>query len=249
MIQTSQFPKGYFAASHSTRVPTKDELDRDLAPFKRTLVQFVKNLPKNAKVLDAGCGVGKALKTILAYRPDVKVYAMDITDMRDYIPKEVPFQIGVVEKVHEMYEASFFDAIICQHVFEHLLYPMPAMEAFKKVLKTGGKLFLETPNWSRAILPFSETFFWNDYTHIRIFTRFTMERLFHDYYFDIEEIKTVSSSGITVRDDSIAKIKRVFKKENQSFIRLFKKAFRVGIIRILSPFLKDILIVVGVNRK
>lgn len=249
MTQTSQFPKGYFSASYSTRIPTKEELDRDLAPFKHTLVQFIKKLPKNAKILDAGCGVGKALKTVMAYRSDVKVYAMDITDMSGYIPKEVPFQIGVVEKVQEMYEENFFDAIICQHVFEHLLYPMPAMEAFKKVLKNEGELFLETPNWSRAILPFSETFFWNDYTHIRIFTKFTMERLFHDYNFDIKEMKTVSSSGMTVRDDSVSKVKKVFQKENRNWGRFFKKVVRVGFIRIVSPFLKDILIVIGVNKK
>jgi 2-polyprenyl-3-methyl-5-hydroxy-6-metoxy-1,4-benzoquinol methylase len=248
-MATTEFPKGYFSESYTSHMPTAAELDRDLAPFKSTLVAFVKGLPENAKLLDAGCGVGKAIKTVRAYRPDVEISAMDISDVAAYLPEHVKFQVASVEQIGDIYAENSFDAIICQHVIEHLIYPMDMMQNFKKVLKPDGRLFLETPNWSRALIPFSPTYFWNDYTHIRIFTKNTMRKLMHDFNFDILSIKTVSSSEVVVRDDSVKKIGKVFNKGGRSVMAFIRKVILTIFLRITNPFLFDILIVVATNKK
>lgn len=244
-----QFPKGYFGQSATPLLPTKEALDQDLAPFKATLVRFIKDLPPNATLLDAGCGVGKAVKTVLAYRPDVAIVAVDVSDVRRFLPDMVAFHRVSVEGLAERFGEDAFDAVICQHVMEHLLYPIAMMENFKKVLRPKGRIFLETPNWSRALLPFSLTYFWNDYTHIRIFTKETMRRLLSDFEFELTELKTVSSSGVFARGDSPSKVKELYHASDQCGAGFARNVMLKILVRIVNPFLRDILIAIGVNKK
>lgn len=248
-MKNREFPKAYFGENPSIRLSTSEELDRNLAKFKRTLVLFIKGLPQGARVLDAGCGKGKASRIIMAYRPDITVSGVDISDVKDFLPEGVEFKTGGVEDVAEMFPENHFDAIICQHVFEHLLYPMGAMVAFKKVLRNKGKIYLETPNWARAIIPVSQTFFWNDYTHIRIFTVAAMRRLFGDFNFEIIDVKTLASAGFFMSDDSISKVRGVYREKDKNIWKFLKQIILVAVLRLLNPFIKDILIVVAINKK
>lgn len=248
-MKSQKFPKGYFSKRYSSVIPTKEDLNKTLPKFRKALVDFINQLPKNAKVLDAGCGVGKNTKMILAFRPDVEVFAVDISDVKEFLPKKVNFQIISTEEVERIFKENFFDAIICLHVIEHLLYPMKTMENFKKILKSEGRLYLETPNWSRALFPFSSTFFWDDYTHIRIFTKIAMRNLLEDYNFEILELKTVSFSNMIIKGDSLHKAIGVYEKEGRNFFRFLKKFLMTAFLRITNPFLKDILICIAVNKK
>ena len=119
-----------------------------------TLDDFIRSLPEGASVLDAGCGPGKILHHIAKIRPDLRVKACDIRDTSAQLPSGVVFQVGSVENLGHLYGENEFDAIITQHVIEHLLFPMPFIEGCKQVLKPGGLLYIETPNWIRAYLPF-----------------------------------------------------------------------------------------------
>ena len=250
-MEKSQFPSKYFGQKISSDIPSKEELDKKLAKFKKHLVSFVNNLPPRAKVLDAGCGKGKAVRIIMAYRPDIEIFPIDITDVKELLPDEIKpkFQVASVENVGEFFNDNYFDAIICQHVLEHLLYPMAMMENFKRVLKNDGRLFLETPNWTRAIFPFFSLYFWNDYTHVRIYTKTAMKKLFNDYDFEVNLLRTVSSSGVIVKSDSINKVQNIYQKENRSIFKFAKKAIKTLLIRAINPFLKDILIGIAINRK
>lgn len=251
-MKNKGFTKRYFGEDYldTSSLPSKEELDKNLAKFKlKSIVPFIKDLPYGARVLDAGCGKGKTIRIIKAYRPDIKIYAVDISDVKNFLPKDVIFQQASVEEVGDVFKEDFFDAIICQHVLEHLVYPMAAMESFKKVLKNNGILYLETPNWTRIFIPFSSKFFWNDYTHTRVFSPSTIEKLLEDYSFEIKLIKTINETSIITKDDSVKNINKYYRKQRRSIWKLLKKIFKSAIDRLVIRFLRITLFAIAVNKK
>lgn len=185
-----------------------------------TLNNLLATLPEGARVLDAGCGPGKMLHHIVRIRPDLHLCAVDMRDTSAQLPPEVDFKTGSVEELAELYREDEFDAIISQHVIEHLVFPMPFMAGCKRVLKPGGLLYVETPNWVRTLLPFyPRLWFWTDYTHVRPFSKATFRRLFPDYGFEIIAMKLFSSSSFT------------------------------SLKSVLGPLIPDMLYVIGRNEK
>jgi len=250
MKNTTPFPEVYFGkknADKKNNLPTKKELDKQIDRHKKKLVDFILQLPENSNLLDAGCGVGKAIKLVTVYRPDINIYAIDITDMTDFIPETAIFTVAGVEQVDEIFDENFFDAIICQHVIEHLIYPLDMMNAFKKVLKADAMLFIETPNWVRGYIPWSRLYFWNDYTHVRLFSKKTFRRLCADYDFDIKKLQSGSMSGL--QSHNISYIWYVAKKNSTGFFDCLFKYIKYSLISFYNSFMYDVLILVAKNNK
>ncbi len=185
-----------------------------------TLQDLIRELPRGARVLDAGCGSGKTLHALKRDRPDLHVSALDQLDTSAKLPEGIDFQVASVEELGRLFPENEFDAIICQHVIEHLLFPMALMEGCKKILKPDALLYVETPNWSRTLLPFyPRLWFWTDYTHVRPFSKATFRRLFPDFGFEIITMRLFSSSSFT------------------------------SLKSIVGPLIPDMLYVIGRNRK
>lgn len=241
---TKEFPTGYHGKKAAGwGVPTRSEVTRETKRL-RVFLEFVEALPQGARLLDVGCGSGKAVRRVLALRPDVSVYGIDSGDLSEYLPKEVKFIQGSAEELTKHYEKDFFDAIVCQHLIEHLLYPMDLMSGIYAVLKPGGRVYLETPNWTRVYAPFSEVWFWNDYTHLRPYSKHTLHRLYNETGFHIDLLASCSSH-------------RWFPSRSQgggeegssalSQPTLLQGVYRRGFLarvcnRLINPLLRDILI-------
>lgn len=248
MKNEPQFPSKYFGKTKDTL--SSEHYDRYLlSKNKRRLVQYIKQLPKNAHVLDAGCGSGKTIRIIQAYRPDLRISAMDISNVGELMPKGVEFKVASTEELEQAYGKNAFDAIICQHVLEHLLYPIKTMESFKAILKDQGTLYIELPNWARILVPWSDKFFWNDYTHVRIFSKQTIQRMMKDYEFSIDWMRTLSSGNLVEANDSIKRVKAFKQKQKTGIFRLVAKILRAGFVRLSNLLTKDILIVIATNHK
>jgi ubiquinone/menaquinone biosynthesis C-methylase UbiE len=128
--------------------------------------KYVKSLPKNASVLDAGCGAGNNSRYIQSLRQDLKITCLDIDDSwKNKLPKNVKFVLASVEDL-SVFKDNTFDCILCFHVIEHLSHSYKAVSEFKRVLKTGGFVFAESPHWITAITPVGFNFY-DDPTHIR----------------------------------------------------------------------------------
>ena len=112
---------------------------------------------KDKVVLDAGCGAGG--KTVYyakqgcrhVYGTDREPYLIEKAGLcaREHdVEDNITFQI---ESLDDMtFESNMFDVVFLTGVLEHIVRPklVPAMVEIKRVLKPGGRLFLNFPPWS-----------------------------------------------------------------------------------------------------
>jgi 2-polyprenyl-3-methyl-5-hydroxy-6-metoxy-1,4-benzoquinol methylase len=260
MATYKSFPDNYFGNKVENHVPTREESLKKMPKFRKTFYDFVETLPQGAKVLDSGCGNAKAIKIALSLRPDLQIYGIDISDTSNFLPAGVDFKIGSVDDIDQFYPENFFDAIMQMHVIEHLIFPIDMIISHKKCLKPGGKLYIETPNWVRAFTPFSDIYFYGDYTHIRPFSILTMTKLLSEFDFENIDVKTTNTMTFFNPDDTIAScchrtvnmktstvpsIEKAKLKTKKTFFKKLKYFTKKVFLRFLHPLLKDVLIAVA----
>lgn len=248
------FPQGYFGPRKVYHTDGTMMFDSLTSYKKKYLVPFLKSLPQNARVLDVGCGKGKTIALIMELRPDIDIFGCDITDVSTFMPPGVSFVQCSADEISSHFNAQSFDAVICQHVIEHLAYSTDMVASFLEILKSGGKFFLETPNWTRLLVPFSPLYFWDDYTHIHPFSSTSIRRLFNEFDFIEELIVSVStvdvgsrikkfSSNETESPDGIMKAKAVGQKK--PFLR---KLFDAVLDLTVHQILRDVIVAVAIKK-
>jgi 2-polyprenyl-3-methyl-5-hydroxy-6-metoxy-1,4-benzoquinol methylase len=257
----TQFPDRYFGVNENADIPSAKEVYKNTRSYRHDFIKFVEKLPKNAKVLDVGCGSGKAIKMMIAIRPDLEITGIDISDTSGYLPESVKFYVAGVDDMNNLFDENQFDAIVSHHVVEHLDTPISMMESSRIILKPGGQIFIETPNWIRMIVPFSKLYFWNDYTHKRIFSKQTMRRLMRDFGFRITKLKTTNSIRISdvfkhkiIRErgkktDEVQENKNNNQKIKINILIKIFKAVKYLLSILIHMFVYDILIVIAKNEK
>ena len=111
------------------------------------------NLPKDAKIVDIGCGPGYFLD-------EMKARGYTNVDGINLSPGDIKI---CEEKGHKIkkYDMSFLpqdeypdesvDFIFLRHALEHSPYPIFSLMEYNRILKQGGKIYIEvpTPNCER----------------------------------------------------------------------------------------------------
>lgn len=102
------------------------------------LTDFLKNIPKYAKILDAGCGEGVLVEIYREMGYDIR--GLDLNYSSECVIKgnllKMPFEDGE------------FDVVLCLDVIEHLNFEdqAPALHEIHRVLKKDGTVLLAIPN-------------------------------------------------------------------------------------------------------
>lgn len=126
------------------------------------------NNTQGRKILDIGSGkgnhlVGFARKGIEAYGIDKRrecVCALDTFDIRECNVECEPFPFA----------DNFFDFVYSKSLIEHVMNTDNILLESLRVLKTGGVAVFMTPDWRSQL-----KFFWDDYTHVKAFTRKSLQ--------------------------------------------------------------------------
>ena len=134
------------------------------------------------------------LRQNLKVRPDLKCFAIDVSDFQEQLPANVIFYS--YDGINIPFTRDQFDIITLNHVLEHVRNSHEILSELKRVLKVGGRIFIETPNeyslWGKPDGNFVGTVhFHDDPTHIRPYSKAELIQLCQKLDF------TIVKSGIS----------------------------------------------------
>lgn len=133
--------KKFYVYSHSS-VPWQQKIIKDF--LKMTLIK------KGCRCLDAGCGIGNNLPTLLKFSKNI--FACDIYDNAISYSKEKhknAFISFIKADINQIpFPSNYFDIIICTEVIEHIDNPTQTIKELFRVLKNNsGYLIISSPNY------------------------------------------------------------------------------------------------------
>lgn len=118
-------------------------LDRVVCLVFPSLVVYLP-VKKNGNLLDVGCGDGDLIEAVQNYGWR--------SEGVDFDPAAVEFarcrglNVRLGSLIEQSYESDHFEAIIINHVIEHVPDPIGMLKECRRILKPHGRLILATPN-------------------------------------------------------------------------------------------------------
>jgi 2-polyprenyl-3-methyl-5-hydroxy-6-metoxy-1,4-benzoquinol methylase len=145
---------------------------------RESVIRTIRNLcPRGAKILDVGCGFGHYLD--IAKRYGFRTFAVepDAGRAAETLKKGHDIHIGVLS--HSTFEGIRFDAVILNHVIEHVVNPEEVVREIGEHLRENGLLYISTPNFGGAIATIegSHHTHFTPPEHISYFTRASLALL------------------------------------------------------------------------
>ena len=166
--------------------------------------------PHKERLLDVGCGDGDFI--FMVKDRFKECYGVDVSSVRIERAKKRSKDVSDGDNIHfyqcdadeELpFNNSFFCAVSCIAVLEHVFNPPNVLDEIRRVLKPGGIFIVQVPNiaWMphRIQLLFGKlpktggVYLGTDWEHLHNFTKTTLCQLLTEKRF---EIKAVSCSGI-----------------------------------------------------
>ncbi|MDP7115954.1 MAG: class I SAM-dependent methyltransferase [Candidatus Woesearchaeota archaeon] len=117
-----------------------------------------KYIPKEAIVLDLGCGYGNFINNVQAKEK----HAIDLNkDFKSHLAENVQFKAGSVLDLKHL-KKNYFDVVFASNLLEHLDHKEndSLLQSIKSLLKPEGRLILIQPNYR-----YSQKKYFDDYTH------------------------------------------------------------------------------------
>ncbi|MFW6075236.1 MAG: class I SAM-dependent methyltransferase [Chloroflexota bacterium] len=120
--------------------------------------------PAGSQVLEAGCGVGAQTVTLARNSPGAAFTSIDISETSLAQAREAVEQTGLSNVEFQQadifdlpFDKESFDHVFICHVLEHLSRPEEALNALKRVIRTGGTItVIEGDHGSTYFHPDSE---------------------------------------------------------------------------------------------
>jgi SAM-dependent methyltransferase len=142
-------------------------------PWVDTRARFVDSTPAGGSLLDIGSADGETLGHFAELRPDLKLFASDLAGSPENYPPGCVFHRGDIQKNRLPWPDGSMDSITCIHLVEHLASLDFLFAEAARLLKPGGRIFIETPHLKTVTIPslpgaWAGTFpmsFYDDLTH------------------------------------------------------------------------------------
>lgn len=169
-LSKDRVPEAFYEQSHmhgGEPLPISDWLHEAEKDDERRF-RYLSGAITNKDVLDFGCGVGGFL--LKARSVARRVVGIELEKRLQVHFREK--QLDVFENVDELPVSLHFDIITAFHVIEHLENPANILEQLSSRLREGGKIIVEVPSSSDALLtlyesiPFSEFTYWSCHLYL-----------------------------------------------------------------------------------
>ncbi|MBI3850098.1 MAG: class I SAM-dependent methyltransferase [Verrucomicrobia bacterium] len=145
-------------------------------PWLDTRARFVARTPGGGALLDLGSSDGETLRHIAELRPDLRLFAADVAGRPEAYAPGCEFHRGDLEREKLPWPDRSVEAITCMHLVEHLENVTLLMQEAARLLKPGGRFYIETPHPKSLTLPslrgkadiaFTLNFY-DDPTHVKL---------------------------------------------------------------------------------
>jgi SAM-dependent methyltransferase len=141
-----------------------------------TRFKFLNVIPKGVTLLDIGSSDGHTLTHFNEARPDIHYFATDIEGKPESYPSQAHFFRADITKDRLPWSEHSMDGITSMHLVEHIGCFDNFFSECARLLRTNGKLYIETPHPKTLTLsmPYRKqagkfTYnFWDDLTHVQI---------------------------------------------------------------------------------
>lgn len=148
---------------------------------RREMLLFWKEFEGCSEVLDVGCGIGSFGQHTPSYLPHINVFGIDNDADAVKIAGKYEFaSVGDLDGILS-YKNVSFDGILAKDVLEHVNEPWKLVSEMKRVLRIDGIIIATVPS------PGAKA--WDDYTHVRPFTKRSITELFLDQGFKVEYVR------------------------------------------------------------
>jgi 2-polyprenyl-3-methyl-5-hydroxy-6-metoxy-1,4-benzoquinol methylase len=207
----------------SGAIPTSEELEAHYNQYGRNdylspitikryheLLDKMEPYRKTGRLLDVGCGIGYFLE--VAKERGWEVYGTEYTDDAVTICEKKGIHMHKGQLNPDNYSPDFFDIITSFEVIEHINNPLEELNRFKKLLRTGGLVYVTTPNFN-SLLRYRLKAAYNVICypeHLSYYTPRTLKKVFKNVGF--KPIK-IQSTGI-----SLTRLRTSSGKSDQAFI-------------------------------
>lgn len=130
------------------------------------------------RVLDIGCGDGRTLRALTNAGWTAVGLDTDAAAVAAATAAGLDARVGTIDSASDALGGPF-DAIVAQHVIEHVPEPARLLSSARRHLRAGGRLVLVTPNaLSRGTVAFGPAWRgWEPPRHLQIFSPSGLARL------------------------------------------------------------------------
>jgi len=141
--------QSYYEDNHAYAEFLARQPSRSYAKYVEALT-----LPRGARVLDVGCGVGTVVNAL--QQASVEAYGVDVSRPNIARAQRTCSRCQLYDGTHLPFPSGFFDAVGAMYVLEHVEEPEAFISELVRVARPGGKIVLSSPNFFRALG-------WSDY--------------------------------------------------------------------------------------
>jgi 2-polyprenyl-3-methyl-5-hydroxy-6-metoxy-1,4-benzoquinol methylase len=127
--------------------------------------------PKKGSILEIGSGYGFFLEEM--QKQGYKIIGIEISkERRKYSKKITRVKVLNINLNKKIPDIDKFDTVVLFQVFEHIVDPISFLKNIKKLLKPGGKVIIEVPNFNDFQLKLNKSYlewYWQR-AHIHYFS-------------------------------------------------------------------------------
>jgi len=121
-------------------------------PWLDTRARFVAGAPPGGSLLDIGPADGETLRHFAELRPDLRFFATDLAGSPEKYPPGCAFHRGDIQKDRLPWPNGSMDCVTSTHLVEHLASLGFFFEEAARLLRPGGRIFIETPHPKTVVL-------------------------------------------------------------------------------------------------
>ena len=170
---------------------------------------FLKSVVPGCNLLDVGAGSGGLAVWKLwgePVRDDIRMCAIDLV-RGEYFDRYQDFQLIDASRERTKFADAAFDAAHLSHVVEHVASLPGLLAELRRLLKPGGKVYIEWPHPASTRFPRAQALaelgilattvnFFDDLTHVNVLEPRELIARLNDCGFDVLTAGTITNDGL-----------------------------------------------------